>query len=289
MKWLVLGLMVLNCAWAENSKIIPAFIEATKLYVQDQKVGESLVLKPDIRAALAVLQEAKIDKAILLKRVPLEKTIYPLRQDDVYDEWVKNPAASSVPAPEMAVHAVQLKVEEASDDWFRDDIYAYFFVTDGVIPTGKVTTIYKGMAAGQSFFFNEVDRAIFPLIGVPAKSPENHLIVDYGIIESDGDDTKELQKLSTIIIDIAIAVYASRDPQNAQILINLRKEIKALAELLLSLNHDDRLATGSFGYKTEELTRILSEQSYVEVTKKHVSESWLDSWEYHLTFRLLRK
>lgn len=292
MKWLLLGLLTLSSAWAENSKIVPAFVEATRLYIESNQTSEeSLYLRPDIRAALGVLENYQIDQDLLLRRIPLDKTEWRLRADDAYDRWVKEARTNkgSVTGPEMAAQAVKIKVERASDTWFKDDVYAYFFVTDGVIPTGKVSTTYKGIGSGESFFFNEVDRAIYPLIGVPAKAPENHLIIDYGIIESDGDDTKEMQKLSTIIIDIAIAVYSSYDPQNAEILINLRKEIQALAQLLVSLNHDDRLATGTFGFKAEELHKMLAEESYVELSKKHVSKEWMNSFEYHIYFRLLRK
>ncbi|WPU66028.1 hypothetical protein [Peredibacter starrii] len=290
MKWLVLGFLLLNSAWAENSKIIPVFIEATNLYLEsNQTSDECLYLRPDIRAALKVLEDHNIDPEILEKRVPKERISYPLRADDKYDQWIKRPAKRPVEVPEMAMQAFKMKVIEESDGWFKDDIYVYFFVTDGVIPTGKVTSIYKGVGQGQSFFFNEIDRAIFPLIGVPAKRPENHLIIDYGIMESDGDDIKEMQKISSIIIDLAIAVYASRDPQNAQVIINLRKEIKALTELLLSLNNDDRQATGTIAYKAEELTDILSRDSYVEIKRTHKGTHPVKTWEYELYFRLLRK
>ncbi|WP_408098942.1 hypothetical protein ACJVC5_08490 [Peredibacter sp. HCB2-198] len=290
MKWLVLGFLLLNSAWAENSKIIPVFIEATNLYLEsNQTSDESLYLRPDIRAALKVLEDHDVDPIILDKRVPKERINYPLRSDDKYDHWIKRPVKRKVEVPEMAMQAFKMKVIEESDGWFKDDIYAYFFVTDGVIPTGKVTSIYKGVGQGDSFFFNEIDRAIFPLIGVPAKRPENHLIIDYGIMESDGDDIKEMQKISSIIIDLAIAVYASRDPQNAQVIIKLRKEIKALTELLLSLNNDDRQATGTLAFKAEELAEILSRESYVEIKQTHKSTHPVNTWEYELSFRLLRK
>ena len=289
MKWIIIGLLSVSNVWAESSKIIPTFLEAVELYITNNKTSDQLYyLRPDIRAALEVLEESGIDPTVFERRINLSKSGWTLREDDQFDEWVKSPAKSKVQAPEMAVHASKFKVNKQSDFWFKDDIYTYFFVTDGVIPTGKVTSIYKGIGSGQSFFFNEIDRAIFPLIGIPAKSPTNHLIIDYGIIESDGDDIKELQKLSSIIIDMAIAVYASYDPQNAQILINLRKEIKALAELLLAGNHDDRLATSSFGYKASELAEMLKDESYVEVIKKHHSKADFNSFDYELSFRFLR-
>lgn len=290
MKWLVLGVLLLNSAWAENSKIIPTFIEASRLYLESNQTSEeSLYLRPDIRAALEVLEDHQVDPALLEKRVPINRRAWKLRADDRYDRWVKNPSKSRVEVPEMAVHAFKMKVVEESDDWLKDDIYAYFFVTDGVVPTGKVTSIYKGLSQGDSFFFNEIDRAIYPLIGVPAKRPEGHLIIDYGIIESDQDDIKDMQKLSAIIIDLAIGVYASQDPQNSTILINLRKEIKALTELLLSLNRDDRQATGTVAFKAEELADILRTNTYVEFKKTHRNNHTLNTWEYELHFRLLRK
>ncbi len=286
MKWIVLGLLFANSLFADTSKIIPTFLEASRLYVN----GEAgLYAAPSIRAALAVLEKNKIDPAILEKRIYGKSSEWPLRADDKYDSWVKNPDKTITEVPELAVHAFRFKANRISDTWFRDDVYVYFFMTDGVIPTGKVTSIYKGLSSGQSFFFNEVDRAIFPLVGVPAKRPENHLIIDYGIIESDGDDIKEMQKLSSIIIDIAIAVYSTYDPQNAQILVNLRKEIKALADLLLSLNNDDRMAEGSIAWKAKELEELLRDETFVEITKRHHSKAEFNKFDYELSFRLLRK
>lgn len=188
----------------------------------------------------------------------------------------------------MAVQASRLTVIDQSD-WLGDDIYAYFLITDGVIPTGKVTSIYKGTQSGQSFFFNEIDRSIFPLTGIPAKRPENHLIIDYGIIESDGDDIKQMQKLSALIIDLAIAVYSSYDPQNAQVIMNLRKEIKALTEMVLSLNNDDRLVTGTLAWKASQLEEILRHESFVTIPHKYEGTTSLGTFEYKIDFRLLKK
>lgn len=288
MKWMILGLLLVSSAMAETSKIIPAFLEASQLYVKGE--DSSFALRPDIRAALTVLEESKIDPVLLERHTFDKSSEWPLRADDKYDAWVKeSKTEEKTEIPEIAVHAVKIHVAQPSDPWFKDDIYAYFFITDGVIPTGKVTSIYKGIGRGQSFFFNEVDRAIFPLVGVPAKKPENHLIIDYGIIESDADDIKEMQKLSSVIIDIAIAVYASYDPQNAQILIKLRKEVQALAEMLLGLNNDDRLVTATIAYKVKELEEMLRDDSYVEVRKRHHSKAEFNSFDYELMFRFIRK
>lgn len=290
MKWMILfGLLFSQLASAETSKIIPAFLEASELYVRGEEAKNLHFVRPDIRAALAVLEDKKIDPLLIEKYTSAKSHEVKLRNDDKFDGWRFDPPTPQAEVPEIAVHAFRFKAEDISDEWLKDDVYAYFFITDGVIPTGKVTSIYKGIGRGQSFFFNEIDRAIFPLIGVQAKKPENHLIIDYGIIESDGDDIKEMQKLSSIIIDIAIAVYSSYDPQNAQILINLRKEIKALAELLLSMNNDDRLVTGTVAYKTAELEEMLRHESYVEIVKQHDGGSDFSKWDYKLYFRFLKK
>ncbi len=291
MRYLFLAIFLSGSALAQNSLVLPAFRDAVKTYVETPDLVQTLVLKPSTLAIIKIFERKNISASSLEPYLPvlLEKLDFPLPGDDKFDGWIKNRKTEMAEVPELALHAFGFDIIEESDDFFNDDIYCYFFVTYGVIPTGKVTSIYKGVDEGEAFFFNEVDRAIFPLLGVPAKAPDNHLIVDYGIIESDGDDIKKLQKLSGIIIDIAIVVYSSVDPENARVLANLRKEVKALADLLLAMNNDDRLVTGTFGYTTTELSEILRDQTYVEFKKTHKKESRFDNWEYHLRFRLIRK
>lgn len=290
MKWFILALLSISSVYAKNSLVIPAFLEAASLYHESPKSSDHLYVKPEIQAVLQVLEDKKITPLMLERVLKTHsgKETFRLSPDDQYDLWIKSPIKSEGEIPAVALHAFKLDVNEESDDMFNDDIYAYFFITDGVIPTGKITSIYKGLDEGQSFFFNQVDRAIFPLVGIPAKKPDSHLIIDYGIIESDGDDIKEMQKLSSIIIDIAIAVYTAYDPQNGRILVNLRKEVKALAELLLAMNNDDRLVTNSFGYKAQEIAQILENQTYVEFKKNHKKTTGWDTWDYDLHFRLIR-
>lgn len=282
MKTFIALLLLTTFARAESSRLIPAFLEAAELYPSD----ETFVHSPTVRAVLQVLHAKKIPAEYLSGLQGLDRSEWPLPADDRYDAWVRSASETKELAPELSLHAVKIDVKKASD--YRDDIYAYFFITDGVIPTGKVSSIYKATGSGQGFFFNQVDRAIFPLIGIPAKSPSNHLIVDYGIVESDGDDVKRLQALSDIIIDIAITVYASQDPTGGQILINLRKEVKALAGLLISFNTDDRLVTDSFGYTAAQLAELLKDQTFVEIPRSHKGQDRWTSWDYTIHFRLLR-
>lgn len=287
----LLLLLVVTSAHAANSTVIPVFLEAVGVYLHtDKAFQESELVRPELRKIIGLLEAKKVSKDKLSEYLAAAavKSEWTLPADDEFDRWEKS-SGPVTNVPEVALQAFKFDVVEESDDWLNDDIYLYFFVTDGMIPTGKVTSIYKGLDEGQSFFLNESDRAIFPLPGIEAKRPENHLIVDYGVVESDGDDVKELQKLSSILIDIAIAVYASVDPQSSRVIVNLRKEIKALADLLLNLNHDDRLVTGSFGYKAADLATVFGTNTYVEFHRPHKRSSRFDSWEYDLHFRLLRK
>ena len=285
MMTLITALLLSSAVLAEESKIVPVFLEAAEIYVSGQK--DQLVVRPELNQIMNILEKKGVtpdmlapvlDKAHALNGIELIGA-------DKFDGWKTQKAVAGDDVPAVALQATGIDVVLRSEIFFKDDIYGYFFMTDGVIPTGKVTSIYKGIDSGESFFFNEVDRAIFPLIGIPAKKPDSHLIVDYGIIESDGDDIKKMQKLSSVIIDIAIAVYAAYDPQHAEMVIKLRQEIKTLADLLLTLNSDDRLATGSFGLKNAEIAEMLKTESYVEFQKNHKKEK---AFEYNVKFRLLR-
>lgn len=290
MKWILLGLVFSSALWAETSKIIPSVFEAAEIYVDEDEMTEEGYLRPDIKAALQILREKKISKEFLKERLATKSLSYTLPQDDKFDLWSQEEKlqADEEEVPEVALHAYKLDVHSQAGIWFKDDIYTYFFVTDGVIPTGKVTSVYKGIGSGRGFFFSEVDRSIFPVPGISAKKPQGHLIVDYGVIKFNGDNVKEMQKISSVIIDIAIAVYQAYDPENSQVIVNLRKEIKALTEILIGLKKDDRLATGTFGYKTSEISEALKDESYIEFSKVHSGTNANKKWEYEVFFRLLR-
>jgi 5-enolpyruvylshikimate-3-phosphate synthase len=109
-----------------------------------------------------------------------------------------------------------------------------------------------------------------------------------GIIESDGDDIKQMQRLSSIIIDLAITIYSTQNPEAGAVLNQMRREIKALADMLLELNHDDRLFTGSFAYRNAEIAELLKDTTYIEFSKNHKNPTSLGGFDYTLNFRLLR-
>ena len=284
------ALMITCHALAEDSTVAPVVGEALELYLNDDEVD--YVVRPDLHNALQLIKKEDIDRDYV-RRLLANKNFnsIQLAEKDRFDEMIEaydrpeKQVANNYPA--VSLHAFKLDVKRQSD-LISDDIYAYYFVTDGVVPTGKVTSVYKDTRSTQSFFFNEVDRAIFPLVGIPSKIPQGHLIVDYGVIESDGDDIKQMQKLSSIIIDLAIIIYSTRNPEGGSVLNQMRREIKALADMLLELNTDDRLITGSFAFTTDQIAELLKETTYVEFSKNHKNPAPLGGFDYTLNFRLLR-
>ena len=271
-----------------TSFLIPLFFESLSYLGH----GPHYVLKPELQAVVKVLEDSQLSQPFLAKfeELKTQKKSWPLPKNDQYDEWLNKhlvPTKPRVPSVPVALHMVSLFVKEESDDFFNDNVYLYFFVTDGLIPYGKVSSLYQNIDEGEGIFFNALDRLVFPLTD-GAKSPSQHLIVDYGIVESDGDDIKDLQKLSSIIIELALAVYGASQPQYAQVLNPLRKEVLALASLLISFQNDDRLVESSFGLTTQEIDTLLTPASVYEFKRKHKKKSRFDSWEYELMFRFLR-
>jgi hypothetical protein len=271
--------------WATNSRVIPVFFEA----LEHLDFPPNYVFKPEIKAALDVLQKSQIDHQFLKKFLVLKDSEkeWPLIQNR-FDRWVKGDKNALVSNVEISLLATQFYVKEESDDFFNDDIYVYFFISDGLGTTAKVTSLYRGLDEGDGFYFNLNDRQLYPLSG-GAKAPVNQLIVDYGIVESDGDDIKDLQKLSSIILDLTVRVYESLEPASAAVWEDVRKELQTLSELLISFNNDDRLVISSFGLTSQDLNAFLADKTYFELSKKHKKKSQNDSWEYVMTFRFLRK
>jgi hypothetical protein len=271
-------------SFASESVLVRHFVDAAYWY--SLGATQPWVLPAPTRAVLDVFKTVGISREQVAP-YSTSKLIPPLVPEDRFDRWTALPEDHAGLNAQVALHAFRIKVTDSSDLW-GDDLYGYFFVTDGVVPSGRVTEIYRGLRSGESFFLNEKDRVLFP-VGVPGgRAPSQHLIVDYGIVESDGDDIRRLQQLTGIIVDLALAVYAAQKPQESSELMNLRREIKTLAHFLCSLNDDDRLIASSFGYKASEIDAILSTTSYVEFKRKHKQKSLLESWEYNVYFRLLR-
>ena len=193
--------------------------------------------------------------------------------------------------PRMALHAYELEVIEEKDDFLKDDIYFFFYTTDGATTTGRVSEIYKGLSAGQSFFLSAQDRVIFPTAEVGYATPYRHLIVDFSIIESEGDDIKEMQKMSEAIIPLAAAAYGLYTGDMSAVLssaasVTLRKEVGKLSKSLIALNNDDRLVNESLTYTPRKLKNVFLDEDFFEFSKIYSGRTPLSTWKYKLNFRM---
>lgn len=307
------------------SIVLPSFLSAAKAYINGEKDTNYAQNKYSNRI-LTILQNEKIDKVFLSKVIekfsPSNKNWFNniknfyLPEDDYGDFLIKSASfteggggklnnsklllKNSVPSNsddfddfekiKIALHAFKFEVINAYHDFYDDDIYCYFFITDGIIPSAKVTEIYKNNGSGDLFFFSEKDRIIFPITGDRAITPTNHLIVDFGIIDSMGDNIEDMKKMTGIILDLAMAVYGVYDPTTvtATTLIALRKEVKNLADAIINLNSDTKLVADSLYFKTNELSKIFAESTFNEIFKEYEGERIISSWHYRMGFRLLK-
>lgn len=183
------------------------------------------------------------------------------------------------------LQAIKLEVLNPEDDVTKDDVYLYFFISDGHQTIGKVTDIYRGLARDESILFKSADRLLYPLDGTRTHQPSGYFLVDYGLVESDGDDVRELKKLTALIIDLTALILAATQPEQGELLIRLRAEVKNLADALLSGEHDDELVASTWELTELELTQ-LSEKGYVNIWRKHGRDHMFGSWKYRLNLRL---
>lgn len=268
MLWLIFSYLFTAQAQT-HSRLLP--------YLQEALRARSVLTAPAlaVQRVLADKQQSilPLQGALLLPPLKLPR---PIPQSETATSW-----------PAVAVHISQFDVLEASDDWFKDDLYCYFIVTNGVVPHAKVTQIYRGLTSGESFLFDLADRPLFPLVG-DAQVPSGDLVIDYGVVESDGDDVRELHQLSTLITELAVAVYQVLDPVEAAQWGSLRQEVVALTRALTELNHDDRLVTGTLVLSAAAAQSLLAENTMVEIKRKHQNNHFFDKWRYRLVWRLLR-
>lgn len=278
MKFIILFVFsFLNLAHARvPSALLPKIKEALEL-----QGSKSLpIIRPELALILNLIAKHEISEKSLdrwQKLDPLSFSLNPLPAPAL---------KSGMSYPPLALHAHKFLVAEESDDVTNDDIYLSFFITDGWIPTGRVTSIYRGLDEGDSFLFNLEDRALFPVVG-GLQIPRGQLIVDYMIIESDGDDITEMKRISGFITDLAIEYYRRQYGNEGEIL-RLREEVRLLSNALLDLDHDDRLVTSTWSPGPEEVSELFGMGRFAEVTRTHKQSSPWGDFKYKLTLRLIR-
>jgi len=181
------------------------------------------------------------------------------------------------------LHLSKIKFRDLEDDFFQDDIYLYYVVTNGTSPMAKTTSIYKNIQKGDSILLTPKDRQVFPLIE-GLSNETNGLIIDVTVFESDGDDIEELRKITDIIIDLVfIAQHENEKSNNSNYTdTDLRVAIKTLARLIAQRNYDDNLKTFSLDLLQENLNQF---PKYKEFKKKIKGYNNGSRWEYILNFR----
>ena len=155
------------------------------------------------------------------------------------------------------------------------------------------TDIYKSIDQGQAVMLGPQDRILYPPPGIEMKTPESHLIVDYGIMESDGDDIKAMQDLSSKILVLAKQVLELLYPEYSPLTEVIARETETLLHAIMALNSDDRMAVGTVHLTNERMRSLLAGTSYHEFSRRHAGRSyefpWSSDWEYRVHFRLLTK
>jgi hypothetical protein len=233
----------------------------------------------------------------LIARPFSEKSIFGRSYEDFLNSFTsaEGPAPmtpmSVAKLPQVAIQAYKVQVLDPEDDLMKDDLFLYFFVTDGVIPTGHITGIYRGNGANDTFVLDNLERVVYPMGGDISKgrSPHGHLIIDYGIIESDGDDIKDLKRISEAIVEITFEIYYLTGQMKLPQMLRLRKEVRNLSDALLSLNHDDRLVNESLYFREGDFAKIFTGDNTIhEFTKELKGKRYFSSWDYRISFRVLK-
>ncbi len=180
------------------------------------------------------------------------------------------------------LHLPSLKVIEEEDDFFNDDIYMWFVITLDGIPYTKVTKIYKGLDEGQTLLFDAEDRVINNL------QFKRNAIIDWGIVESDGDDISEMQRLSRHALDLVfLALQGRENPDHPSQVEQLKEQTVQVITLLLGLDHDDRLTSGTLILDSASSQRTWQNGGIYEFSQDFSGSHMNSDWHYQILWRLL--
>ena len=180
------------------------------------------------------------------------------------------------------LHLPSLKVIEEEDDFFNDDIYMWFVITIDGIPYTKITKIYRGLDEGQTLQFDAEDRIINNL------QYRRKAIIDWGIVESDGDDISEMQRLSRHALELVyLALNQQDDANNPSRIERLKDQTVKVMELLLGLDHDDRLTSGTLILDSSSTQRTWQNGGVYEFSQDFIGSHMNSDWHYQILWRLL--
>lgn len=283
------GLSTHAAAKQQPSQLVPDFLRAVELVSAGQDARG--VFEPGVQLWVDGLRERGIDPRFLQRRLAKARTravdpFAAFRTIDVEALPASN-ADKRAGAFPVALHAFRLDVIEDFDDVYDDDVYAYFITTHDDLVWGKVTGIYGGLDEGDSVFFSAGDRGLFGPTGEKL-TPKNHTLVDFGLIESDGDDIAQLQQMSDAIVDLALIALTVYNPQAGAAAAQARAEVNNLLHLVIAMDADDRLVTDTLRFTPDEMESALSAGTVSEFSRDYERETTFSHFDWRLHFRLLR-
>jgi hypothetical protein len=277
-----------------KSVLVDDFLQAVSAYTANTKSSE--VKSDKVKFWLDGLQKRGVSREFLRKRfakAAAKKTSQDpfAKYRTINVETVENTNPMPfVAAKEMksAIHAVKLSVTEDYDDFNNDNVYLYYITTSDDIVWGKVTDVYKNLDEGTEVFMNAEDRGVYGPTGQKLAFPTNHVIVDFGLIESDGDDITQLKKVSDAIVDLALVALAVYQPGAGAAALQARAEVNNLLHLIIELNSDDRLVTDSVYFTPNSMAEKLNNTTYFEFDRVYEKATWWTRFKYAMKFRLIK-
>jgi hypothetical protein len=270
-----------------DALLVDDFTEALAVYGDGLKDAPT---RPAVRLWTDALARRGVDPAFVARRLAnaASKSGDPFaRYRRIQIEAMPALEAQKGAAEPVALHAFRLDVDEEYDDVTNDDLYCYFIVTHDDVVWGRVTSIYRGLDEGTSVFLSAEDRALFGPTGEKL-APVNHLLVDFGIIESDGEDIGQLKSLSDAIIDLALVAVSIYDPDAGAAAAQARAEVQNLMHLIIEMDDDDRLVADTLRFTPQELASLLTAQTVYEFGRRYDAETFWTHYTYRLNFRLLK-
>lgn len=271
--------------------LVSGFVEA----LDQIATGDySLVREPSVQVWIDGLRAKQVDPRFVAKRLEMARSRFLRSDSDFFEPYMAIdvevnesmvvPVEASFPA---ALHAYRLDVVEDYDDWSNDDVYAYFITTQDDLLWGKVTSVYTGLDAGESVFFNPDDRGIFGPRGEKIVV-KNQTIIDFGLIESESKDVSELQKVSDTIVDLAIVALAVNNPGAGIAAAQARAEVKNLLRMLVAMNDDDRIVTDTLRIQPTNIDAMLANDDVAEFERLYEGKRNWSKYAWRLHFRLIK-
>lgn len=271
--------------------LVDDFLEALQAYGSGEN---SVVAKPSVQLWVDGLKargvKAKfVDQRLTKARLQAMDSGFDVFQayKTVEVELFDDQAPSRQAAFPTALHAFRLDVIEDYDDLSNDDIYGYFITTHDDLIWGRVSSIYSGLDQGDSVFFNAEDRSLFGPKGEKLVA-KNHTLIDFGLVESDSGDIKELQKISDVIVDLALVALSAAEPAAGAAAAQARAEIKNLLNLLIAMDNDDRLVTDTLRFTPDSMEGLLNQATVAEFDRLYEGKRGWSKYAWRVHFRLLK-